>query len=408
MKDLKIFTSNIEDKAREQIDLLLEQEPFKDCKIRIMPDVHAGAGCVIGFTGNLGDKVIPNIVGVDIGCGMLCVELGNIDLDLKKLDEIIHNNIPSGMNVNDEVYEYFDISKLLCHKELKNKDGWLEKSLCSLGGGNHFIEVDIDEDNNKYLVIHTGSRNLGKQVAEIYQNKAIEYCSYKEEMKQEIQDTIKEYKEQGRQQEIQQKLIEITKKYEGIIKLPKDLCYLEGQLREDYLHDMKICQEFAILNRKTIANIILKNIMYFKDDIEPLDCWEFKDDYFETIHNYISFEDNIVRKGAISAKKGEKVLIPMNMRDGCIIGIGKGNDDWNCSAPHGAGRIMSRMQAKETFNLDEYKESMKNIYTTSVNENTIDEAPFVYKPMQEIIDNIGDTVDIIKIIKPIYNFKANE
>lgn len=408
MKDLKIFTSNIEDKAREQIDLLLEQEPFKDCKIRIMPDVHAGAGCVIGFTGNLGDKVIPNIVGVDIGCGMLCVELGNIDLDLKKLDEIIHNNIPSGMNVNDEVYEYFDISKLLCHKELKNKDGWLEKSLCSLGGGNHFIEVDIDEDNNKYLVIHTGSRNLGKQVAEIYQNKAIEYCSYKEEMKQEIQDTIKEYKEQGRQQEIQQKLIEITKKYEGITKLPKDLCYLEGQLREDYLHDMKICQEFAILNRKTIANIILKNIMYFKDDIEPLDCWEFKDDYFETIHNYISFEDNIVRKGAISAKKGEKVLIPMNMRDGCIIGIGKGNDDWNCSAPHGAGRIMSRMQAKETFNLDEYKESMKNIYTTSVNENTIDEAPFVYKPMKEIIDNIGDTVDIIKIIKPIYNFKANE
>lgn len=408
MKDLKIFTSNIEDKAREQIDLLLKQEPFKDCKIRIMPDVHAGAGCVIGFTGNLGDKVIPNIVGVDIGCGMLCVELGNIDLDLKKLDEIIHNSIPSGMNVNDEVYEYFDISKLLCHKELKNKDGWLEKSLCSLGGGNHFIEVDIDEDNNKYLVIHTGSRNLGKQVAEIYQNKAIEYCSYKEEMKQEIQDTIKEYKEQGRQQEIQQKLIEIHKKYEGKTKLPKDLCYLEGQLREDYLHDMKICQEFAILNRKTIANIILKNIMYFKDDIEPLDCWEFKDDYFETIHNYISFEDNIVRKGAISAKKGEKVLIPMNMRDGCIIGIGKGNDDWNCSAPHGAGRIMSRMQAKETFNLDEYKESMKNIYTTSVNENTIDEAPFVYKPMKEIIDNIGDTVDIIKIIKPIYNFKANE
>ena len=382
MKDLKIFTSNIEDKAREQIDLLLEQEPFKDCKIRIMPDVHAGAGCVIGFTGNLGDKVIPNIVGVDIGCGMLCVELGNIDLDLKKLDEIIHNNIPSGMNVNDEVYEYFDISKLLCHKELKNKDGWLEKSLCSLGGGNHFIEVDIDEDNNKYLVIHTGSRNLGKQVAEIYQNKAIEYCSYKEEMKQEIQ----------------QKLIEIHKKYEGKTKLPKDLCYLEGQLRKDYLHDMKICQEFASKNRELIATKI----------INKLGLYLFIEEHFETIHNYIDFEDNIVRKGAISAKKGEKVLIPINMRDGCIIGIGKGNDDWNCSAPHGAGRIMSRMQAKEPFNLDEYKESMKNIYTTSVNENTIDEAPFVYKPMKEIIDNIGDTVDIIKIIKPIYNFKANE
>ena len=409
MKDLKIFTSNIEDKAREQIDLLLEQEPFKDCKIRIMPDVHAGKGCVIGFTGNLGEKVIPNIVGVDIGCGMLCVELGNIDLNLEKLDKIIRQYIPSGMNVHEnQRYKFLELEQLYCYELLRNKDNWLEKSMGTLGGGNHFIEIDVDEDDNKYLVIHTGSRNLGKQVAEIYQEKAIKYCSYDEEMKSEKQSIIKEYKKQHKEKEIQEKLIEITKKYEGITKLPKDLCYLEGQLREDYLHDMKICQEFAILNRKTIANIILKNIMYFKDDIEPLDCWEFKDDYFETIHNYISFEDNIVRKGAISAKTGEMVLIPMNMRDGCIIGIGKGNDDWNCSAPHGAGRIMSRMQAKETFNLDEYKESMKNIYTTSVNENTIDEAPFVYKPMKEIIDNIRDTVDIIKIIKPIYNFKANE
>ena len=259
MKDLKIFTSNIEDKAREQIDLLLEQEPFKDCKIRIMPDVHAGAGCVIGFTGNLGDKVIPNIVGVDIGCGMLCVELGNIDINLEKLDQVIRKYVPSGMNVHQELldiipnFSYFinenNLKKLKCYKELKNKDNWLEKSIGTLGGGNHFIEIDVDEDNNKYLVIHTGSRNLGKQVAEIYQNKAIEYCSYKEEMKQEIQDTIKEYKEQGRQQEIQQKLIEIHKKYEGKTKLPKDLCYLEGKLREDYLHDMEICQKFAKTNR---------------------------------------------------------------------------------------------------------------------------------------------------------------
>ena len=398
MKDLKIFTSNIEDKAREQIDLLLEQEPFKDCKIRIMPDVHAGAGCVIGFTGNLGDKVIPNIVGVDIGCGMLCVELSNIDLDLKKLDEIIHNSIPSGMNVNDEVYEYFDISKLLCHKELKNKDGWLEKSLCSLGGGNHFIEVDIDEDNNKYLVIHTGSRNLGKQVAEIYQNKAIEYCSYKEEMKQEIQDTIKEYKEQGRQQEIQQKLIEIHKKYEGKTKLPKDLCYLEGQLRKDYLHDMKICQEFASKNRELIATKI----------INKLGLYLFIEEHFETIHNYIDFEDNIIRKGSIKANKGKKVIIPMNMRDGCIIAIGKGNEDWNKSAPHGAGRIMSRMNAKQTINMVDYEKSMQGIYSTSVVNETIDESPMVYKPMEEIIENIKDTVEIEKIIKPIYNFKAKD
>lgn len=394
-KNLKIFTNDIEQEAINQINELLEQDAFKDSKIRIMPDVHAGKGCVIGFTGDLGDKVIPNIVGVDIGCGMLCVELGNIDLDLEKLDKIIRQYVPSGRNIHELVKMPFFIGNLKCYKELKEID-WLNNSLGTLGGGNHFIEVDEDEDNNKYLIIHTGSRNLGKQVAEIYQEKAIKYCSYEKEMKEEKQKIIKEYKVSGKEKDIQNKLIEISKKYAGKTKLPKDLCYLEGKLREDYLHDMKICQEFASKNRREIAFVIMSKM--------NLDCVN----YFETIHNYISFEDNIVRKGAISAKKGEKVLIPMNMRDGCIIGIGKGNDDWNCSAPHGAGRIMSRMQAKETFNLDEYKESMKNIYTTSVNENTIDEAPFVYKPMQEIIDNIGDTVDIIKIIKPIYNFKANE
>lgn len=393
--NLKIFTKNIEEQAINQINELLDQEAFKDSKVRIMPDVHAGKGCVIGFTGNLGDKVIPNIVGIDIGCGMLCVELGNIDLDLERLDKIIRQYVPSGRNIHEFVKMPFFIGNLKCYKELKEID-WLNNSLGTLGGGNHFIEIDVDENDNKYLVIHTGSRNLGKQVAEIYQEKAIKYCSYEDEMNEEKQKIIKEYKVSGKEKDIQNKLIEISKKYVGKTKLPKDLCYLEGKLREDYLHDMKICQEFAVENRKEIAFIIMS-----KMNLDYIDC-------FETIHNYISFEDNIVRKGAISAKKGEMVLIPMNMRDGCIIGIGKGNDDWNCSAPHGAGRIMSRMQAKETFNLDEYKESMKNIYTTSVNENTIDEAPFVYKPMQEIIDNIGDTVDIIKIIKPIYNFKANE
>ncbi len=401
MEDLKIFTKNIEETAKQQIDLLLKQKAFKDCKIRIMPDVHAGAGCVIGFTGNLGDKVIPNIVGVDIGCGILCVELGNIEIDLKRLDEVIHKFVPSGMNVHKEQrYKFIEMEQLYCLKELKNKDNWLEKSLGTLGGGNHFIEVDVDNDNNKYLVIHTGSRNLGKQVAEIYQNKAIENCSYKEEMKKEINDTINSLKEQGKQQEIQQSIIDIHKKYEGKTKLPKDLCYLEGKLREDYLHDMKLCQKFAVKNRNEIADNIMYH--YFGSCESPYK------DRFETIHNYISFEDNIVRKGAISAKKGERVLIPMNMRDGCIIGIGKGNEDWNCSAPHGAGRIMSRNQARETLDIEEYKNSMQNIYTTSVNEETIDEAPFVYKPMQEIIDCIGDTVEIKRIIKPIYNFKANE
>lgn len=399
MKDLKIFTNNIEQSAKEQIDLLLEQEAFKDCKVRIMPDVHAGAGCVIGFTGNLGNKVIPNIVGVDIGCGMLCVELGNIDIDLEKLDKIIRKYIPSGMNVHNEKVKDYDFTQLYCYKKLKNKDGWLEKSLGSLGGGNHFIEIDIDDNNNKYLVIHTGSRNLGKQVAEIYQNKAIEYCSYKKEMNDEKQRVIKEYKEQGREKEIQQALIDINNKYNGKTKLPKDLCYLEGKDREDYLHDMRLCQEFAVLNRNLIAIKIMRE----------LNCGlSFDGNNFHTIHNYINFEDNIVRKGSISARKGERVIIPMNMRDGCIIGVGKGNEDWNYSAPHGAGRTMSRNIARQTLNIEDYKKSMNGIYTTSVNEETIDEAPMVYKPMEEIIKYVEPTIEITKIIKPIYNFKANE
>lgn len=398
MKNLKIFTNNIEQEAINQINLLLEQEAFKDSKVRIMPDVHAGKGCVIGFTGNLGDKVIPNIVGVDIGCGMLCVELGNIDIDLAKLDEVIRKYIPSGRNVHEFIPLPFFIGHLKCYEELKEID-WLNNSLGTLGGGNHFIEIDVDKDNNKYLVIHTGSRNLGKQVAEIYQEKAIKYCSYDKEMNEEKQNIIKEYKEQHREKEIQNKLIEISKKYEGKTKLPKDLCYLEGQLREDYLHDMEICQQFALSNRNTIAQNIIsplfdKNLFDFKK--------------FHTIHNYISFEDNIVRKGAISAQKGEKVLIPMNMRDGCIIGIGKGNEDWNNSAPHGAGRIMSRMKARENIDMIDYEKSMQGIYSTSITRETIDESPMAYKPMEEIIENIKDTVEIVKIIKPIYNFKANE
>jgi RNA-splicing ligase RtcB len=427
MKDLKIFTDDIEQEAINQINELLDQEAFKDSKIRIMPDVHAGKGCVIGFTGNLGDKVIPNIVGVDIGCGMLCVELGNIDLDLEKLDKIIRQFVPSGFEVHaGRKYKFLELQDLKCYRELKDTKR-LERSIGTLGGGNHFIEIDIDEDNNKYLVIHTGSRNLGKQVAEYYQELANQLCNYNiGEYKEKQQELIKTYKEQGRKQEIQSALIKLREEYKiDHKKIPKDIAYLEWQYREDYLHDMKICQKFAKDNRLCIAKQILCNYFqlpyyegyksvrlrkkamstcdWYTQDMIERDFW-----YFETIHNYISFEDNIVRKGAISAKKGEMVLIPMNMRDGCIIGVGKGNDDWNQSAPHGAGRIMSRMKAKETFNLYEYKESMKDIYTTSVNEDTIDEAPFVYKPMQEIIDNIGDTVDIIKIIKPIYNFKASD
>ena len=417
MKNLKIFTENIEQEAVDQINQLLEQEAFKDSKIRIMPDVHAGKGCVIGFTGDLGNKVIPNIVGVDIGCGMLCVNLGKQNINLEEFDKIVRGVVPSGREVHKERLIKFDeLKDLKCYRELKDTKR-LERSLGTLGGGNHFIEIDVDEDNSKYLVIHTGSRNLGKQVAEYYQELANQLCNYKiDEYKEKQQNIIKTYKEQGRKQEIQSALEELKKEYQiNYNKIPKDLAYLEGKYREDYLHDMKICQKFAKLNRLEIAYRIIT--FYFRitvlehfgewHSIPPILC-ESMNETFDTIHNYISFEDNIVRKGAISARKGEKVLIPMNMKDGCIIGIGKGNDDWNQSAPHGAGRIMSRMKAKETFNLKEFQDSMNGIYTTSVNENTIDEAPFVYKPMQEIIDNIKDTVDIVKIIKPIYNFKASE
>lgn len=399
MKNLKIFTENVEQEAIDQINLLMEQVAFTNSKIRIMPDVHAGAGCVIGFTGNLGDKVIPNIVGVDIGCGMLTTELGNSELDLQKIDYIIHNYIPSGFNIHDgRKVKYPEILELKCYRNLKDTKRF-ERSLGTLGGGNHFIEIDEALNGNKYLVIHTGSRNLGKQVADYYQNLAIELCSGKDKMYDEIEEIIKIYKEQGRRKEIQAKIKEIHKEYKDKIpSLPKDLCYLTGKYRDDYLHDMHIAQDFAKTNRELIRDIILSK--YFENDIEYIS--------FETIHNYIDIDSNIVRKGAISAKKDEKVLIPINMKDGCIIAIGKGNEDWNFSAPHGAGRIMSRGKARAILDFEEYKKSMEGIYTTSVNENTIDEAPMVYKPIEEIIENIKDTVEIIDIIKPIYNYKASD
>ena len=397
MRNLKIFTENIDDKAVEQIDLLLEQDAFKNSKIRIMPDVHAGKGCVIGFTGDLGDKVIPNIVGVDIGCGMFCTNLGKIDIDFKKLDDFINNNIPSGMNVNDNSVALFDIKRLYCYDKLKNYQ-WIENSVGSLGGGNHFIEIDIADDGEKYLVIHTGSRNLGSQVANYYQGLADKICNYSLlEYERKRKEILSTYKELGKEKEIQRDLISLKKELEvNKNNIPYDLAYLEGEQRDAYLHDMRICQEFAVLNRYTIARRIADYM-----------GWNI-DNYFESVHNYISFENNIVRKGAISAKKGEKVIIPINMRDGCIIGIGKGNDDWNNSAPHGAGRVMSRSEAMKIINLDDYKKSMENIYTTSVTENTKDEAPFAYKSIKEILEHIIPTVEVVTVIKPVYNFKTSE
>lgn len=396
MRDLKIFTENIEQEAVDQINTLLDQPAFADCKVRIMPDVHAGAGCVIGFTANLGNKVIPNIVGVDIGCGMLTVNLGKIDIDYAKLDRTIRESVPCGHNIHDgRQRRYDEITRMYCYRELKDTRRF-ERSIGTLGGGNHFIEIDEGTDGTKYLVIHTGSRNMGKQVADYYQNLAVEIMQGKDELYSRQEQLIAEYKAQGRKSEIQTAIKELHRSFEAKqLDIPKDLCYLTGKYREEYLHDMRICQRFAHINRLYIALAIANGMEW--DAI----------DFFETIHNYID-DANMIRKGAISAKKGEKLLIPINMRDGCILGIGKGNEDWNCSAPHGAGRIMSRNKARELVSLDEFKEAMNGIYTTSVGSDTIDEAPMVYKPMYEIVENIKDTVDILEIIKPVYNFKASE
>lgn len=402
--DLKVFTNNVEYECLEQIELLLQQEMFKDCKIRIMSDCHSGKGCVIGFTANLGDKVIPNIVGVDIGCGMYCINLGNININLQWLDEGIRKEVPAGREGFKETkIKFKKIQELICYRELKNHKEF-ERQIGTLGSGNHFIEVDIDSNGNKYLVIHSGSRNLGNQVATYYQKLAIKlHSGYKNYFK-EKEELIRTYKEQGRRQEIQEEIKKLNVKYSGKrADMPNDLCYLEGQYKDNYLHDMKICQEYAVLNRETMAkNIIEKVINPILKDKLNLNNLE----QFQTIHNYLNFEDNIIRKGAVSANKGEKLIIPINMRDGSLICVGKGNKDWNNSAPHGAGRIMSRSKAKELVDINEYKNSMDGIYTTSVSESTIDEAPMVYKPLREIEENIKDTVDIVERIKPIYNFKA--
>lgn len=401
MSDLKIFTKNVEQEAVDQIELLLAQDAFKDCKVRIMPDVHAGKGCVIGFTADLGEKVIPNIVGVDIGCSMLCVSLGQTDIDFEKLDNVIRSYVPSGRDVHDgRIIRFDELQDLKCYRELRDTKR-LERSIGTLGGGNHFIEVDVAEDGYKYLVIHTGSRNLGKQVADYYQNLAFELMSGKDKLYEEQDRIIEEYKATGRKSEIQNAIAELHRNFKAVNpNIPKDLCYLEGKYREDYLHDMRICQKFAYMNRVMIAQIICNHMGWGVDADMP--------DYFECIHNYIDHDSNIVRKGAISAKLGEKVLIPINMRDGCIIGTGKGNEDWNQSAPHGAGRVMSRTKAKELVSLEEFEKAMDGIYTTSVNQSTIDESPMAYKTLDEIVENIKDTVDVLAIIKPVYNFKASE
>lgn len=386
------YAKVVEDEAIEQIRRMCDYEFTKNSKIRIMPDVHAGKGCTIGTTMTVHDKVVPNIVGVDIGCGMYTVNLGKVDVDFEKLDEAAHY-IPSGMNIWPGRQEKFDLQELRCYRSLKNTK-WLERSMGTLGGGNHFIEVDQAQDGTKYLVIHTGSRNLGKQVAEIYQQLAIDLNKGKETYFQQRDEIIRTYKEQGIRVEIQAALEKISWNQRETT-MPEDLCYLYGKYFEDYMHDVEICQRFARCNREKIAEILLSRTGMTGTDA------------FHTIHNYIDTEEMILRKGAIAAHAGEKVLIPINMRDGSVLAIGKGNPEWNYSAPHGAGRIMSRTKAKNELSLDEYRNVMKGVYTTSVNEATLDEAPMAYKSLEDIIDVIKESVDVIDIMKPIYNFKAN-
>ena len=390
------YARTVDEGAIEQIRRMCDYPISEGSRIRIMPDVHKGIGCTIGTTMTIVDKAVPNVVGVDIGCGMYTVDLGKQAIDLIKLDEAAHF-IPSGRNVWSSRTEDFDLTELKCSRDLKDTRR-LERSLGTLGGGNHFIEIEVSSDGTQYLVIHSGSRNLGKQVAEIYQALAVDLAKGIGEYHEARDEIILTYKEQGKKKEIQAALKDLyDRKYaDRATTMPEDLCYLYGKYLNDYLHDVALCQRFARRNREKMAEILLQRA--------GLTARE----GFHTIHNYIDTDEMILRKGAIAAHKGEKVLIPISMRDGSVLAVGKGNPEWNWSAPHGAGRIMSRSAAKKCVSMEEYKDAMKGIYTTSVNESTIDEAPMVYKSLEDIIDVISESVDVIDIMKPIYNFKAAE
>lgn len=384
----QIFTDNINSETISQVILFLSQECVRDAKIRIMPDCHSGKGCVIGTTMTLKDKVIPNLVGVDIGCGMYAVKLEETEIDLSLLDEVINTKITSGFSTHTRpLLKFFRLNNIKCRIDISSANC----AIGTLGGGNHFIEVDKDKNNNLWLVIHTGSRHLGIEVCQYYQRAGFA-ALHSQELKEKIDKKVIELKKRKLEREIEN-TVKILKMQPTSI--PEDLAYVEGQLFESYIHDMKIAQEFAKLNRRTIADIILQSM-----NLHPVDS-------FDTVHNYIDIDKMILRKGAISAQFGERVIIPMNMRDGSLICIGRGNPDWNYSAPHGAGRLLSRAQAKHSIDFNDFKESMKGIYSTSITKSTIDESPMAYKPIEEITKNVENTVDIIDVIKPIYNFKAH-
>lgn len=395
----KVFTDSVDEKSLQQIQTLCNQEFTSGTKIRLMPDVHAGAGCTIGTTMTIKDKIVPNLVGVDIGCGMetLCIKA---DSEVSKnfngaeLDKIIRKNIPSGFNIRKFPHgfvEQVDWDKIKGH--YNKKRAWL--SLGTLGGGNHFIEADRDDEGNLYIVVHSGSRHAGLEIANYYQELA--WRQLNGNCESDCKQLIEQLKAEGRTQEIQEKLAEL--KAQVVTNIPKDLAYLSGEFFDDYINDMKIMQHFALLNRKAMMQVICIGLHVKEEDII---------EQFTTIHNYIDTDNMILRKGAVSAQKGEKLLIPINMRDGSIICVGKGNEDWNCSAPHGAGRVMSRKKARENLSLEEFKAEMSGIWSSTVNLDTIDEAPMAYKSMDDILANINPTAEILKIIKPIYNYKAGD
>lgn len=387
----KCYADNLEEKAIEQIRQLCNLESAQGSQVRIMPDAHAGAGCVIGCTMTITDSAIPNVVGVDIGCGMYTVDLGKQAIDWEALDRACHI-VPSGYDVWDAPQESFDLHRLRSLADLAHVER-IERSVGTLGGGNHFIEVDVAADGNQFLVIHSGSRNLGKQVAEIYQRRAVDANSGRANISAEREQVIARLKAEGRAGEIQAALEALnTREYKNTID--SDLCHVFGRDFDDYLHDIEICQEFARLNRETMAAKLLEFTGLAGGEA------------YHTVHNYIDTGEMVLRKGAIRANVGEKVLIPLNMRDGSIVALGRGNEDWNESAPHGAGRLMSRRAARQQLSLDEYREEMAGVYTTSVNESTLDEAPMAYKSADLIIDAIGECVDIQEVLKSAFNFKA--
>lgn len=387
----KIYTDIVDEASISQVMLLLNQEFVAGSKIRLMPDIHAGSGCTIGTTMTISDKIVPNLVGVDIGCGIEVVQIKEKHIELQKLDKLIYEKIPSGFNVRTNTHRYFESCRLNdLHCASKVNLDRAEKSLGTLGGGNHFIECNKDDDGKIYIVVHSGSRHLGLEVANYYQNQAYEILNGSSAIDQ--QRIIKELKAEGREKEIQKALADL--KNVKRTNIPKQLAYVSGDLFDEYIHDMKIVQEFAAYNRQAMMDEIIKGMKVHIAE------------QFTTIHNYIDLKNMILRKGAVSAREGEKLIIPINMRDGSLICVGKGNDDWNQSAPHGAGRLMSRSKAKESFTVSEFKKQMDGVYTTSVNKDTLDECPMAYKDMNDILKNIGDTVEVLNIIKPIYNFKA--